>query len=103
MSLLTRSSLQSLLFGVALAFGAGHAPPAHAAPRASAVPLPDRINELNDQAVADYQAGDFESAKLGLLEAIAIGAKNGLSRDFLMVRSYVNLAAVYINGFKDVP
>jgi hypothetical protein len=94
----------SLFFVVALAFGAVQGPAAvRAAPRSSGQALPEKLNELNDQAVADYQAGDFESAKLGLLEAIAIGAKSGLSRDFLMVRSYVNLAAVYVNGFKDVP
>jgi hypothetical protein len=94
----------SQFFVVAFAFGAVQAPGlVRAAARPSAQALPDRLNELNEQALADYQAGDYESAKLWLLEAIAIGAKSGLSRDFLMVRSYVNLAAVYINGLKDVP
>ncbi len=61
----------------------------------------DKIRDLNKQALRDYEAGDFDSAKLGLLEAIGIGAKAGLGEERAMARTYANLAAVYVNGFHD--
>jgi hypothetical protein len=61
----------------------------------------ERIKELNREALADYQAGDFESAKLSLLEALALGARTGLDSHAMMARTYVHLGAVYVNGYKD--
>jgi hypothetical protein len=75
--------------------------PASAFAQAVDTTVVDKMKELNKQAVSDYQGGDFESAKLGLLEAIAIGTKAGLSSHPMMARTYVNLGAVYVNGYKD--
>lgn len=61
----------------------------------------EKLKELNRQALADYVAGDHESAKLSLLEAIGVGSKAGLSDSALMARTYAHLGAVYVNGFSD--
>jgi hypothetical protein len=61
-----------------------------------------KIKELNRQALADYAAEDYQSAQLGLREAIAIGQRAGMTSDPVMARIYVNLGAVYINGLKDI-
>jgi hypothetical protein len=60
-----------------------------------------KIKELNRQAIADYAGEDYESAQLGLREAVALGQRSGLGRDPLMARVLVNLGAVYMNGLKD--
>ncbi len=60
-----------------------------------------KIKELNRQAIADYAAEDYESAQLGLREAVALSQRAGLAEEPLMARIFVNLGAVYINGFKD--
>ena len=39
-----------------------------------------KMKELNRQAIADYAAEDYESAQLGLREAIALGQRAGLGR-----------------------
>lgn len=60
-----------------------------------------RVVELNKQALEDYDSGDHESAKLGLLEAIGVATKAGLGEHKLMARTYVNLAGVYVVGLQE--
>jgi hypothetical protein len=60
-----------------------------------------KMRELNRQAIADYSAEDYESAQLGLREAIAIGQRSGMAGSPLMARLHANLGAVYVNGLKD--
>lgn len=88
----------------ALVILAGGTPGSALAPRAAFAQAPaplDKMKELNKQAVADYAAEDYESALLGLREAITFGARNGLGEDPFMARLWINLASVYINGLKD--
>ena len=59
------------------------------------------MKALNHQAVLDYSAQDYESAQLGLREAIAMGQRAGMGSDPLMARLLANLGAVYISGLKD--
>ncbi len=72
---------------------------AFASPAAAQDDPIQKILDLNKRAIADYEGGDFDSAKLGLLEAIGVATKAGLSSHRAMARTYVNLAAVYVNGF----
>jgi hypothetical protein len=60
-----------------------------------------KMKDMNRQAIDDYAAEDYESAQLGLREAIALGQRAGLSREPFMARLFVNLGAVYISGLKD--
>ncbi len=61
----------------------------------------DRLKTLNREALASYASSDFDSAKVSLLEAIGVGTKAALSDSPMMARTYVHLAAVYLNGYKD--
>jgi hypothetical protein len=63
----------------------------------------ERLNELNRQALADYAADDFESARLGLREAITLAGRSGLAADPLMAHLWADLGALYLNGFHDKP
>jgi hypothetical protein len=63
----------------------------------------ERLNELDRQAIADYAAADFESARLGLREAITLAGKSGLAADPVMAKLWADLGALYINGLKDKP
>jgi hypothetical protein len=63
----------------------------------------DRLNELDRQALADYAADDFESARLGLREAITLAGRSGLAADPLMAHLWADLGALYLNGFHDKP
>jgi hypothetical protein len=60
-----------------------------------------KMKDLNRQAIDDYAAEDYESAQLGLREAIALGQRAGLSREPFMARLFVNLGAIYVSGLKD--
>jgi hypothetical protein len=61
----------------------------------------EKISELNRQALADYAANDYESARLGLREAIIIAGRAGLNADPLMAQLWADLGALYINGMRD--
>jgi hypothetical protein len=63
----------------------------------------DRLDELNRQALADYAADDFESARLGLREAITLAGRSGLAADPIMAHLWADLGALYLNGFHDKP
>jgi hypothetical protein len=60
-----------------------------------------KMIELNRQALASYEAKDFEAAKASLLDAVVMGKEAGLTSDKMMARTYVHLGAVYIEGLKD--
>jgi hypothetical protein len=93
------AALGKLAFLVLLAVGGVGLPSARPC-RAQDGPLV-KLKELNRQAIADYAAEDYESAQLGLREAIALGQRAGLAHEPLMARLHANLGAVYINGLKD--
>ena len=92
-----RSRLAVLVAAV-LSLWLGLAPPVAAQPGGQAV---TRIRELDRQALADYKAEDFESARIGLREAIALANRAGLINDPIMARLWLHLGAVLINGVKD--
>jgi hypothetical protein len=75
--------------------------PAGAAAQESAPEALSRMKDLDRQALADYKAEDFESARIGLREAIAVGTRAGLSGDPQMAKLQLHLGAVLINGFQD--
>jgi hypothetical protein len=78
----------------------------HAMAQDKAVPnkaVLDHLDELNRQALADYAADDFESARLGLREAITLAGRSGLAADPIMAHLWADLGALYLNGFHDKP
>src|SRR5687767_6116858 len=72
--------------------------------QAAAAPAPTasvRMRELLKQAQNDYAASDYESARIGLREAISLGERAGLGRDQLMARLYLALGAVLFSGYQE--
>jgi hypothetical protein len=61
----------------------------------------DRMVEMNRKALDELRLGQNQAARDGLLEAIVIGKRAGLSMHQMMARTYVHLGAVYITGFGD--
>src|SRR4051812_24001936 len=61
----------------------------------------DRMVEMNRKALDDLRLGQHQAARDGLLEAITIGKRAGLSMHQMMARTYLHLGAVYITGFGD--
>ncbi|HEY2902163.1 MAG TPA: tetratricopeptide repeat protein [Polyangia bacterium] len=79
---------------------AATAPPARAqtAPNQAIV---DRLVQMNQKALDDYDTLEWDSAKRTLLEALVIGKKAGLDNHPVLARTYVHLGAVYLTGYKD--
>jgi hypothetical protein len=61
----------------------------------------EKLVQMNQKALGDYDTFQFESAKKTLLEALLIGKKASLGNHPLMARTYVNLGAVFLTGFKN--
>lgn len=61
----------------------------------------NRILKLNKKAMEDYDLLEFESAKQSLLDAQAIARRKGCDEHSVAAKTYVNLAVLYIQGFKD--
>lgn len=61
----------------------------------------EKLVQMNQNALGDYQAFQWNPAKNTLLEALLVAKKAELTNHPLMARTYVNLGAVYLTGFKD--
>jgi hypothetical protein len=61
----------------------------------------DKMVQMNRKALDQLRVGQKESARDGLLEAIAMGKKAGLATHQMMARTYLHLGAVYLTGFGD--
>src|SRR5947209_3419194 len=61
----------------------------------------ERMVEMNRKALDQLRLGQKEAARDGLLEAILVGKRAGLSSHQMMARSYLHLGAVYLTGFGD--
>jgi hypothetical protein len=59
----------------------------------------DKMVQMNRKALDQLRVGQKEAARDGLLEAIMIGKRAGLSSHQMMARTYLHLGAVYITGF----
>src|SRR5262245_22682699 len=55
---------------------------------------------MNQKALNDYGMLEWDSARKTLLDALLIAKKAQLGNDPLVARTYVNLGAVYLTGFK---
>ena len=60
-----------------------------------------RMVELNKQALASYDAKDFEAARDSLTKALKEAKQAGLEDDKMTARTYLHLGAVYWTGFRD--
>jgi hypothetical protein len=69
--------------------------------RAEDQSVQDKVVQLNNKALADVDALDWDDAKRTLLNALLAGKKGGLDNHPLMARTYVHLGVVYITGFKN--
>lgn len=61
----------------------------------------DKIVDFNKQALASYDAKDFEAAKDLLTKALKEAKQAGLDDDKMTARTYLHLGAVYWTGYKD--
>ncbi|HVR62466.1 MAG TPA: tetratricopeptide repeat protein [Polyangia bacterium] len=61
----------------------------------------DRLVEMNQKALDDYDTLEWDAAKRTLLEALVLGKKSGLDNHPVLARTYIHLGAVYITGYKD--
>lgn len=61
----------------------------------------EKMIQMNAKALADYRTLEWDSARKTLLEAVLAERKAGLANDPVTARTYVNLGAVYVTGFKD--
>jgi len=57
--------------------------------------------QMNREAFADIEKGEWEAARKIMLDALELEKKSGLDRHPLMARTYVHLGVVEILGFKD--
>ena len=87
--------------GVAGVLALGAAPPAWAQAQAPSAAAGTRMRELLKQAQTDFAATDYESARIGLREAISVGERAGMARDPLMARLYLALGAVLLTGYQE--
>lgn len=60
-----------------------------------------QIGALNMEAMEQYDLLEFEAAKKKLLEAVKVATDEGLIEDRVVARTYLNLGAVFIAGYKD--
>ncbi len=60
-----------------------------------------QIERLNKSAMEDYDLLEFESAKQSLLDANRLARNKGCHDDIIAAKTYVSLAVLYIQGFKD--
>jgi hypothetical protein len=72
-----------------------------AAARAEDTATLDKMVQMNRKALDQLKVGQKESARDGLLEAILVGKRAGLSSHQMMARTYLHLGAVYVTGFGD--
>jgi tetratricopeptide (TPR) repeat protein len=61
----------------------------------------ERLVQMNQKALADYDSLDFSSARKTLVDALLVGKKAQVGAHPLMARTFVNLGAVYLTGFKN--
>jgi hypothetical protein len=59
----------------------------------------EKMVEMNRKALDQLRVGQNQAARDGLLEAIVIGKRAGLSMHQMMARTYLHLGAVYLTGF----
>lgn len=60
-----------------------------------------KILRFNKKAMEDYDLLEFESAKQTLLDAKSMARRKGCDDHSVAAKTYVNLAVLYIQGFKD--
>lgn len=60
-----------------------------------------QVSELNTEAMAEYDALEFDSAKKLLLEALELVQNNSLTKDPVAVSTHLNLGIVLGAGFDD--
>ena len=61
----------------------------------------EKVTQLNKEALADLDRGEWNGAKKKLLEALVLAKKAGLDGHPLTARTFVHLGVVYVMGFKD--
>jgi len=61
----------------------------------------EKLVQMNKKALDDYDTLEWDTAKKTLLDALVAGKKAGLENHPVMARTYVNLGAVYVTGFKN--
>ena len=60
-----------------------------------------KVTQLNREALADVDRGEWDGAKKKLLDALVLAKKAGLDSHPLMARTYVHLGVVYAMGFRN--
>lgn len=60
-----------------------------------------QVSRMNKKAMEDYDALEFDSARKTLIDAVSILRANGYDETPVAAKTYVNLAILYIAGFKD--
>src|SRR5258708_8674294 len=61
----------------------------------------DKMVQMNQKALDDYDTLEWDAAKRTLLEALVLGKKASLDNHPVLARTYIHLGAVYITGYKD--
>ena len=61
----------------------------------------EKLVQMNQKALGDYAAFEWNSARKTLFDALLVGKKAQLGNHPVMARTYLNLGAVYLTGFKD--
>jgi hypothetical protein len=72
-----------------------------ASTEAHAQDVEKQVSRMNKKAMEDYDSLEFESARRTLIDAVAMLRANGLDETPLAAKVFMNLGALYINGFKD--
>jgi len=61
----------------------------------------EKLVRMNQKALGDYAAFEWTSARQTLFDALLVGQKARVDDHPVMARTYLNLGAVYLTGFKD--
>jgi hypothetical protein len=72
-----------------------------ASTEARAQDVEKQVSRMNKKAMEDYDSLEFDSARKTLIDAVSMLRANGLDETPLAAKVFVNLGALYINGFKD--
>jgi len=72
-----------------------------ASTEAHAQDVEKQVSRMNKKAMEDYDSLEFDSARKTLIDAVAMLRANGLDETPLAAKTFLNLGALYINGFKD--
>ncbi len=60
-----------------------------------------QVSRMNQKAMEDFDALEFDTARKTLIDAVSMLRGNGLDETPLAAKTYLNLGVLYVAGFKD--